>query len=165
MATSDTAPTRTATATKDASVFSLRVPLLSEGRSDKMVAKSDDLTVRMKIYAEGGENATHAHSHEDHCFVVLQGEATFYLGVEERPQVVGPLEGIHLPPGAYYRFQSTGDVNLALLRFGAWNDRRANQRLGPDGEPLPGGSTRNKGIPPVEIEGAHFGDGWGPSAE
>lgn len=150
--------------TTEASVFSMRVPLLSEGRSDTMVARSPDLTVRAKVYAEGGENATHAHTHEDHCFVVMQGQATFYLGVEEEATVVESLEGIHLPPGSYYRFQSTGDENLVLLRFGAWSDREANQRVGPDGNALPGGSRKNKRIPPVEVDGAFFGDRWGPAA-
>ena len=55
--------------------FSLRTPLLSEGRTTTLVAQADLMTVMIKVYAEGGENALHAHTHEDHCFIVLDGEA------------------------------------------------------------------------------------------
>ena len=64
-----------------AQVFTLEgTPLLSAGRTDTVVARSDDMTARVKVYAEGGENATHTHLNEDHLFFVLQGEATFFLG-------------------------------------------------------------------------------------
>ncbi len=60
-------------------VFWLRTPYLSEGRSDTVVARTDQITVRVKVYAEGGENALHAHMEEDHAFILLEGEATCYF--------------------------------------------------------------------------------------
>ena len=49
-------------------VFSLKdAPVLSAGRFDTVVASSDDLIARVKVYAEGGENAKHTHLHEITC--------------------------------------------------------------------------------------------------
>ncbi len=61
-----------------AQIFSLKTPLLSAGRTNTPVAGTDLLKVRVKVYAEGGENGLHAHFDEDHSFIILQGQATFY---------------------------------------------------------------------------------------
>ncbi len=60
-----------------AQVFSLKTPLLSAGQTNTPVAGTDLLKVRVKVYAEGGENVLHAHFDEDHSFIILQGQATF----------------------------------------------------------------------------------------
>jgi len=61
-----------------AEFFSLKTPYLSEGRSNTLLARTDFLRLTVKVYAEGGENALHTHSKEDHAFIVLEGEATFH---------------------------------------------------------------------------------------
>lgn len=43
--------------------FSLKGQLLDQGRTDSVLAATDDLTIRLKIYASGGENELHAHPH------------------------------------------------------------------------------------------------------
>ena len=101
----------------------------------------------------------HTHLDEDHTFFILDGEATFY-GPDEQTVVVGRYEGIMIPAGAFYRFQSTGDTNLVLLRFGADVEAPAGTvepRIGPDGLPLAGKDPRNKAVPPV-LSGATFGE-------
>jgi mannose-6-phosphate isomerase-like protein (cupin superfamily) len=149
-------PQSDTTTEPQATVFSLNnTPLLTKGRSDRAVARSEDMTNRIKVYAEGGENALHTHLYEDHVFLVLAGQATFYLGREERPQVVNKYEGVLLPKGAFYRFQSSGDENLVLFRSGA-GKRRPDDRLGPDGRPLAGGSEENKHVPGEEAPGKVF---------
>src|SRR5688572_28142077 len=94
-------------AAPQAQVFSLKTPLLSSGRSNLEVAATDLLKLRVKVYAEGGENGLHAHYDEDHAFVVLQGQATF-RDENDTARVVNKYEGIMLPKGALYYFQSTG---------------------------------------------------------
>src|SRR5947208_13661355 len=106
------APAKTA---PKAQTFSLKTPLLSEGRSNQEVAATDLLKLRVKVYAEGGENGLHTHNDEDHSFVVLQGQATFH-DENDTPTVVNKHEGIMIPRGAFYYFQSTGDETLVLLR-------------------------------------------------
>ena len=140
-----------------AQLFSLEgTPLLSLGRTDEVVARSDDMTARVKVYAEGGENATHTHLNEDHLFFVLQGQATFFLGREgEDVRVVEAMGGILLPKGAYYRFQSSGDENLVLFRVGSFVGD--SDRVGANGAPLPAKTKENNHVVGVPIEGKYFG--------
>jgi mannose-6-phosphate isomerase-like protein (cupin superfamily) len=137
-----------------AQVFSLKTPLLSSGRTNLSVAETDLLKLRVKVYAEGGENGLHAHQDEDHAFVVLQGQATFH-DEEDNLKVVNKYEGIMLPRGAFYWFQSTGDENLVLLRAGAGRKQEGDYRLGTNGRPLT--REENKHIDGTVIPGQFFG--------
>jgi len=110
--------TTPATATR-AQIFNLTTPYLLQGITSDERARSELLTVLIKVYASGGENRTHAHVHEDHSFIVLEGEATFHFGDDDNTRVVKPYEGVMLPKGTYYRFESTGQGNLVMLRVGA----------------------------------------------
>src|SRR5687767_4888296 len=94
--------------------FSLKTPYLSKGRISKTISETDNLWIATKINAEGGENAIHTHLKEDHAFVVLEGEVTFFdeTGAET---VLGPYQGIMIPKGAYYRYLNTGPGNLMIL--------------------------------------------------
>jgi mannose-6-phosphate isomerase-like protein (cupin superfamily) len=138
--------------------YSMKVPLLTSGRTNQVLAATATTEVRAKVYAEGGENALHTHLDEDHTFFVLDGQATFY-GPDEQSTVVGRYEGILIPAGAFYRFQSTGDTNLVLLRFGAdvpAPEGASAPRIGIDGSPLAGKDPRNKQVPPA-FSGRTFG--------
>jgi mannose-6-phosphate isomerase-like protein (cupin superfamily) len=137
-----------------AQVFSLKTPLLSSGRTNLSVAETDRLKLRVKVYAEGGENGLHTHKDEDHAFVILQGQATFHDD-NGTVTVVNKYEGILLPRGAFYRFQSTGDENLVLLRVGAGREAEGEFRVGPSGRPL--SREENKHIDGTPIPGKFFG--------
>ncbi len=139
--------------------YSMKVPLLISGRTNEVLARTATTEVRAKVYAEGGENGLHGHLDEDHTFFVLDGHATFY-GPDDQSTVVGRYEGIMIPAGAFYRFQSTGDTNLVLLRFGAEvpaPEGTSAPRIGIDGSPLAGKDPRNKQLPP-HFSGATFGE-------
>ncbi|HEX9880161.1 MAG TPA: cupin domain-containing protein [Candidatus Binatia bacterium] len=138
-----------------AEIFRVKTQLLSAGRSDTLLAKTDLMTVRIKCYAEGGENALHAHPAEDHTFVVLDGAARF-VGHNGDMGVLTRNEGIMLPKGTYYRFESCGQVPLVLLRVGAAKERPEVARINPDGAPLPGNSPENKHEQGVPIEGRFY---------
>ena len=97
-------------------LFDMSPPYL--GLKDHRAA-SELMTVKLKKYEQGGENRMHRHLGEDHCFVVLDGEATFHLDTDDNTRVVGRYEGILLERNAFYRFENTGDVDLVLLRVGA----------------------------------------------
>ena len=142
---------------KRGEVFSLAgTPVLSKGRYDTVLAAADEFVARVKVYYEGGENATHTHLEEDHLFFVLAGQATFHLGREgEEVKVVNPHEGMMLPRGAFYRFQSSGEENLVMLRVGA-SSGEDRGRMGPDGNPLPGHSVANNHVEGVPVPGQYF---------
>jgi mannose-6-phosphate isomerase-like protein (cupin superfamily) len=141
----------------DTQFFSLRTPLLADGRSDTTVAQTDLLRLRLKVYASGGENVMHFHPHEDHSFVVLQGEATFHIGTDDAVTVLTTYNGVMIPRGVSYWFQSSAPENLVMLRAGAAEKWPDDGRLGPDGKPLPGYSAANKHVEGVPLPGQFFG--------
>ena len=140
------------------STFSIEGPYLSAGRVNIDLARTDLLWLSLKINAEGGENAVHAHTQEDHSFVVLEGEVTFY-DETGAGTTLGQYEGIMIPKGAYYRYLNTGGRNLFLLRVGAKRDVVEGQetRLKPDGSPILGESAENHHVDGVPIPGRSFG--------
>lgn len=140
---------------KTPQLFRLRTQLLSKGRSDYVLARTDLMSIRIKCYAWGGENALHAHPAEDHAFIVLEGAARF-VGKDGEISVLTKNQGIMLPKGTYYRFESCGDVPLVLLRVGAAKEKIKVSRINPEGRPLPGNSRENKHEEGVPIEGRYF---------
>ena len=141
-----------------AEIFQLKAPLLSLGRDNWPLVRTDLVSLTLKVYAEGGENAMHYHTNEEHSFIVLQGEATFHLDTDENTHVIHQWEGVFLPKGAQYYFQSSGDENLVLLRVGAPGNRAGGEgRLDPNGDLLIGHSEANKHIDGVPIGGKFFG--------
>lgn len=99
-------------------IFSMRgLPLLKSGATMHLAGKAPNLWAHAKVYSSGGENALHQHEKEDHCFLVLQGTATFYFGDGSSRQVQ-PFEGVVLPRKTLYRFQADPGENLVLFRVG-----------------------------------------------
>ena len=144
-----------ASATESLIPFHLRTAILESGRSHTYLAETENLSVVIKCYAEGGENALHAHPNEDHVFVILQGQAT-YLDGDEQTLVLDRNDGVLVPAGALYRFESSGDEALVLLRVGVGGRASSSERIGADGVSIPPRSTANKYEPPVEVPGKFY---------
>jgi mannose-6-phosphate isomerase-like protein (cupin superfamily) len=85
--------------------FRMQVRLPKKGRGSALLAATDRMWVNLKTYAEGGENTLHAHTNEDHTFIVLQGRATFY-GPEGESVTFSRNQGILLPRGCRYYFHA-----------------------------------------------------------
>ena len=146
-------------ATPKTSTFSIKGPYLSAGRVNIDLVRSDLLWLRLKVNAEGGEDVMHAHPIEDHAFIVLEGEVTFFDegGTETK---LRRYEGIMLPKGAFYRYLNTGGSNLFLLRVGAKVRPRAEgqeTRRSPDGTPIAGDAAESHAVDGVPIPGRFFG--------
>ncbi|MDO8774435.1 MAG: cupin domain-containing protein [Burkholderiaceae bacterium] len=124
--------------------FSIRTKLPKKGRTNQILGASKSMNVVLKTYASGGENELHAHSNEDHVFVVLQGGATFYGPRDERREVT-KHDCVLIPAGAFYRFQAKEDEPLVLLRVGATLNPEQDvlARIDIDGEPF-GGYTKKQ---------------------
>ncbi|MFB2768934.1 cupin domain-containing protein [Pelatocladus sp. BLCC-F211] len=136
-------------------LFRLRTQLLSKGRSDYTLASTDLMSIRIKCYAKGGENVLHAHPAEDHAFVILAGAAKF-SGKEGEVAMLTRNQGILLPKGCYYKFESCGDEPLVMLRVGAQKENLEINRIGLNGKSLPGKSKENKHEDGVPIEGFYY---------
>jgi mannose-6-phosphate isomerase-like protein (cupin superfamily) len=147
--------------------FRLRTALLKAGRTTRFIASTEGdghaMSVAIKCYAEGGENEFHAHAHEDHMFVVLQGRAVFYEPAQPDREL-GRNEGILIPAGTFYKFEAVPGEPLVLLRVGntyvqvegSAEAARAEDRLGLNGAALPSQSSENKHVTGVPIEGVFF---------
>ena len=142
---------------KQAQVVQLKTQLVSEGHTRHMLAETDLMTLRIHCYAPGiGENALHAHTKEDHIFVVLQGTAQFNTGRDGKT-IVNAIKNhaVILPAGSYYQFCNSGKEPLVMARIGAGSDK-ADQRLNPDGTEIPGRAQEHGAAKPVTIDGAFF---------
>ena len=138
-----------------AQTFELKTPYLKTGRSHNILAQTDLINVAIKYYYEGGENSLHTHPTEDHVFVVLDGEATFY-DEAGNATLLTKGKGILLPKGWHYRFHNSGGKPLVLLRFGADPDRPEVSRTGMTGNPLEAHSRENNFVPAEAIEGSYW---------
>lgn len=148
-----------ATNNESPTLFSLKAQMLDQGRTDTVLAATDDLSVRLKVYASGGENGLHAHVDEDHVFVILQGSARFF-GPDEEAVDLTASQGIMMPKGMLYRFYATSeDECLVMLRIGTPNFQKQAEedRIDADGKPMGGFSEANKTVPVVFKEGVFFG--------
>ncbi len=129
------------------SFFRLGAMLPLQGRTDTPVAATEKMTVVLKTYASCGENELHAHTNEDHTFIVLQGRATFY-GPKGEERTIGLHEGVMLPHGTFYWFKATSDEPLVMLRVGgaAGEGTDRFERIGIDGKIMDGFSPDNKQV-------------------
>jgi mannose-6-phosphate isomerase-like protein (cupin superfamily) len=143
---------------KEPTAFKLSAMLLDQGRTDTVLAATDNLTLRLKVYASGGENELHAHPHEDHSFIVLQGSAQFH-DANGKLVHLGRNEGLMLPRGSMYRFAATSAEPLVMIRIGSPNQGRKGygERVGRDGRTMTGDSAENKTVPVRIKDGARFG--------
>ncbi len=141
-------------------LFSMRAQILEQGRTDTVLAATEDLSVRLKVYASGGENELHAHPTEDHVFVILQGMARFY-GPDGETQDVEANQGFLMPRGLLYRFHAIStDECLVMLRVGTPNYQKQGRedRIGVDGKPLAGDLKGNRQVQTIFKDGVYFGD-------
>ena len=131
------------------SFFKLEAQLPLDGRTNIPMATSANMWVVLKTYASGGENELHAHPNEDHTFVILQGAARFY-GPKGEEKVIGAGEGVLLPRGTFYWFQTVSKEPMVLLRVGSSSaDGDRFERIDSEGAIMPGDDPRNKKRPLV----------------
>lgn len=138
------------------SFFHMRAKLPKSGRTNQVLGASPYMNVVLKTYASGGENEIHAHTNEDHVFVVMQGVANFY-GPRGELRTVAKNDCVLVPAGALYRFEAEQGEPLVMLRIGAAIDPSTDvlARVDDKGQPFDGYSEKNKEAP-VEL----YEDRW-----
>jgi mannose-6-phosphate isomerase-like protein (cupin superfamily) len=115
------------------SFFHMRTQLVDAGNTELPLAVGDNLWIKIKVYAQGGENYLHAHPYQDHSFIVLDGKACFHGPRGER-RTLKRNDGILLPAGSYYWFEQVGKEPLVVLRLGATKPGgHPDTRVMPDG--------------------------------
>jgi len=90
---------------------------LKGGKGIVQLAESDIIRGRVQIVREGGENNLHSHKGMDGFWFVLNGRVKFYGPGDELIGEFSKHEGILLPRGTQYWFESSGEDELELLQM------------------------------------------------
>jgi mannose-6-phosphate isomerase-like protein (cupin superfamily) len=119
-----------ATTTAQPQVFKYEYP--AEEVKDKTVVRlcrSDILSAGMQVVTTGGETNLHAHGGNDGFWLVIEGRARFYGEGDVVIADVGKLEGVLIPRGFPYWFESSSDEPLQILRVGATAQNEKSERI------------------------------------
>ncbi len=92
------------------------------GKAGIRLAQSGLVRGMVQVVREGGENNLHYHSRIDAFWMVLKGRVRFYGPDDVVFGEFGQHEGILIPNGARYWFESIGDEELELLQVAAFNE-------------------------------------------
>lgn len=109
-------------------LFKYTTPQTEKPKTIVRLCRSDLLYSSVQVLKEGGENNMHAHNAQNGFWFVLSGKVRFYGEGDKVIAELGPHEGIHIPRGFYYWFESYGDEVLELLQVEAV-DLTAKQNL------------------------------------
>ncbi len=108
-----------------AHTFSYKTPS-NLGRVKELInmARTPNVRVQVQVVSEGGENNLHYHTNSDGVWMVLKGECKFYGPGDVLMGELKPNDGIVLPGGTRYWFETTGDVPLEILHITAVEDAK-----------------------------------------
>ena len=93
------------------------------------VCNSDLMKVQVQVVKDGGENNLHTHTGEDAFWYVINGAVRFY---GEGDKVIGEYqkgEGLLVPRGFKYWFESASSEALEVLRVTAKDQNVDNKRV------------------------------------
>ena len=102
-----------------ATVFRYESKELTRRKDFQLLCRTDLLIGAVQTVGEGGETNLHMHRSLDGFWFVLRGQASFYTTDDELVATLGHFEGILVPRGYPYWFESTGDENLEILQVEA----------------------------------------------
>ena len=102
---------------------------LVKGKGIVRLCRSDIVYATVQVLQDGGENNMHAHPAQDGVWIVLKGRVKFYGKDNAVLAELGPMQGIHIPRGFYYWFESSSTEKLEILQLEAIDKSVKNERL------------------------------------
>jgi mannose-6-phosphate isomerase-like protein (cupin superfamily) len=114
---------------QEAKVFKYQTPQFDGVKKTLQVCNSDLMKVQVQVVKDGGENNLHSHTGDDAFWYVMSGAVKFY---GEGDKVIGEFnkgEGILIPRGFKYWFESSSSEPLEILRVTAKDQKVENQRV------------------------------------
>jgi len=114
---------------QEAKEFRHRTPEFEGVKKTWQVCNSDLMKVQVQVVKNGGENNLHTHTGEDAFWYVISGAVKFY---GEGDKLVGEYkkgEGILVPRGYKYWFESASQEPLEILRVTAKDQNIDNKRV------------------------------------
>lgn len=83
----------------------------------KGLPNTDTLAIMIQAVQLGGENNLHSHPGFDSVFFVLSGRARFYGDAETVACELRQHEGVLIPAGEPYWFESAGEEHLEIMHI------------------------------------------------
>ena len=114
---------------QEAKEFRYQTPQFEGVKKTLHVCNSDLMKVQVQVVKDGGENNLHTHTGDDAFWYVIRGAVKFY---GEGDKLVGEYqkgEGILIPRGYKYWFESAAPEPLEILRVTAKDQNVENQRV------------------------------------
>ena len=114
---------------QEAKEFKYQTPEFEGVKKSMLVCNSDLMKVMVQIVKDGGENNLHTHTGDDAFWYVINGAVKFY---GEGDKLIGEYkkgEGILIPRGFKYWFESSSPEPLEILRVTAKDQTVDNKRL------------------------------------
>jgi mannose-6-phosphate isomerase-like protein (cupin superfamily) len=114
---------------QDTKEFRHQTPEFEGVKKTWQVCNSDLMKVQVQVVKSGGENNLHTHTGEDAFWYVISGAVKFY---GEGDKVIGEYqkgEGILVPRGFKYWFESASSEPLEILRVTAKDQSVDNKRV------------------------------------
>jgi mannose-6-phosphate isomerase-like protein (cupin superfamily) len=114
---------------QEAKVFKYKTPEFEGVKKSMVLCNSDLMRVMVQVVKDGGENNLHSHTGDDAFWYVLNGSVKFY---GEGDKLIGEFnkgEGILIPRGFQYWFESSGGEPLEILRVTAKDQTVENKRV------------------------------------
>ena len=114
---------------QEAKIFKYQTPEFEGVKKSMIVCNSDLMKVMVQVVKDGGENNLHTHTGDDAFWYVMNGAVKFY---GEGDKLIGEFkkgEGILIPRGFKYWFESSPGEPLEILRVTAKDQTVENKRV------------------------------------
>src|SRR5919106_3861794 len=114
---------------QEAKEFKYLSPEFEGVKKTMNVCSTDLMRVQVQVVKDGGENNLHSHTGDDAFWYVMSGAVKFY---GEGDKLIGEYkksEGILIPRGFKYWFESSAKEPLEILRVTAKDQTVENKRL------------------------------------
>jgi mannose-6-phosphate isomerase-like protein (cupin superfamily) len=114
---------------QEAKEFRYQTPEFQGVKKTLTVCSSDLMKVQVQVVKDGGENNLHTHTGDDAFWYVITGAVKFY---GEGDKLIGEYqkgEGILIPRGFKYWFESASKEALEILRVTAKDQNVENKRV------------------------------------
>ena len=114
---------------QEAKVFKYQTPQFDGVKKSMIVCHSDLMKVMVQVVKDGGENNLHSHTGDDAFWYVLSGAVKFYGEGDKLIDEFKKGEGILIPRGFKYWFESSASEPLEILRVTAKDQTVENKRV------------------------------------
>ncbi len=110
---------------------------MPSGKAIVQLAGSDIIRGRVQVVREGGENNLHSHRGMDGFWMVLAGRVRFYGPGDVVIGEFGKYEGILIPRGEQYWFESASvDEELEILQMAGFEKGTKVERIDAEAQKL-----------------------------